>query len=105
MGLFTKKNKGCSCGGNCNSQSDHYENGDIAVLGTGCPKCIELENNVNLALKELNIDKKAKHITDVSEIARFGVMSAPALVIDGKVVSTGKVLTPTELKELLVDEK
>lgn len=104
MGLFTKKNKGCSCGGKCTPQNDTYEKGDIAVLGSGCPKCIELENHVNAVLKELNIDKTVKHITNIAEIASFGVMSTPALVINDKVVSSGKVLSPEEIKEFLMNE-
>lgn len=105
MGLFTRKNKGCSCGGACTSQNDVYEKGDIAVLGSGCPKCIELENNVNAVLKELNINKQVKHITDMAEIASFGVMSTPALVIDDKVVSSGKVLSMEEIKGFFINER
>ena len=104
MGLFTKRKK-CSCGANNCSQSDSYNEGDIAVLGSGCPKCLELEKNVNLALQELKIVKKVKHITDMSEIAQFGVMSTPALVIDSKVVAAGKVLSTSEVKGILLNEK
>lgn len=104
MGLFTKKNTGCSCGGTCTPKSDIYEKGDIAVLGSGCPKCIELENHVKAVLKELNIDKTVKHITDMAEIASFGVISTPALVINDKVVSSGKVLSPEKIKEFFINE-
>lgn len=104
MGLFTKKNTRCSCGGACTPKIATYEKGDIAVLGSGCPKCIELENHVKAALKELNIDKTVKHITDMAEIASFGVMSTPALVINDKVVSSGKVLSSEEIKEFFINE-
>lgn len=104
MGLFTKKNKGCSCNKNSSTKSDIYESGDIAILGTGCPKCIELENRVNAVLDELGMNKRAKHITDMTQIARFGVMSTPALVIDDKVVSAGKMLSPSEIKGFLSHE-
>ena len=99
MGLFTKK-QGCSCNQK-GTASDVYEKGDIAVLGTGCPKCIELEERVNEVLKELNIDKKVKHITDMAQIAQFGAMSTPALVVGHKVVATGKLLSKKEIEELL----
>lgn len=105
MGLFTKKHRECSCKTTCSQKNDTYEKGDIAVLGSGCPKCIELENHVKAALKELNIDKPVKHITDVAEIASFGVMSTPALVINDKVVSSGKLLSPEEIKEFLMNEQ
>ena len=104
MGLFTRKNKGCSCGEKCTPQNDTYEKGDIAVLGSGCPKCVELENRVLAVLKELNINKPVKHITDMADIASFGVMSTPALVIDGKVVASGKLLSQDEIKEFLTNE-
>lgn len=105
MGLFTKKNKGCSCNEKSSVKSDVYESGDIAILGTGCPKCIELEHRVNSVLDELGMNKKAKHITDMAQIARFGVMSTPALVIDNKVVSAGKMLSPSEIKDFLSHER
>lgn len=99
MGLFKKKT--CSCNGACNNKSDQYQKGDIAILGTGCAKCIELEQNVQAALKELNINKEVKHITDIVEIAQFGVMTTPALVVEGKVVASGKVLSIEEVKDVL----
>lgn len=73
----------------------------ILVLGSGCKKCMELEKNTTQALKELNIDEKVTHIANFVEIAKYGIMSTPALVLDNKVVSTGKVLSVEEIKSLL----
>lgn len=74
---------------------------EILVLGSGCKKCVELEKNTVKALKELNLDKKVAHITDFAKIAKYGVMATPALVVDDKVLSYGKVLSVSEIKELL----
>ncbi|MBD2485027.1 thioredoxin family protein [Planktothrix sp. FACHB-1365] len=73
----------------------------IEVLGTGCKKCQQLEANTQEALASLNLNADVLHITDPIEIAKRGVMSTPALVINGKVVSKGKVLTPAEIEPLL----
>lgn len=73
----------------------------IEVLGTGCKKCQQLEANTQEALASLNLNADVLHITDPIEIAKRGVMSTPALVINGKVVSKGKLLTPAEIEPLL----
>ncbi|MBE9143081.1 thioredoxin family protein [Planktothrix mougeotii] len=73
----------------------------IEVLGTGCKKCQQLEANTQEALASLNLNAEVIHITDPIEIAKRGVMSTPALVVNGKVVSKGKVLTPAEIQPLL----
>ena len=73
----------------------------IKILGSGCSKCLALEKSAREALAELNVEENIDHITDFSQIASYGVMSTPALVIKGKVVSYGKVLNKDEVKELL----
>ncbi|MFR4440971.1 MAG: thioredoxin family protein, partial [Hungatella sp.] len=73
----------------------------IKVLGPGCAKCAELEKSVRLALEELQLDLEIDHVTDFAEIAGYGVMSTPALVLHGKVVSYGKVLSVEEVKTIL----
>ena len=108
MKLFGKKKetKTCCCGGNCTSEtmqnieSKKQEQG-IKILGSGCAKCMELEKATRTAISELQLNYEVDHITDFAEIASYGVMSAPALVLDGKVISYGKVLTVKEVKELL----
>ncbi|WP_217587899.1 thioredoxin family protein [Lentibacillus saliphilus] len=74
----------------------------IKVLGPGCAKCKQLEKNVQVAVKELNQDITVEKVTDFQEIAQYGVMSTPALVVNEEVKVTGKVLKPDEIKQLLV---
>jgi small redox-active disulfide protein 2 len=73
----------------------------LEVLGKGCQKCHELEDNAIEALKNAHLEAEVAHITDMNEIMKRGVMKTPALTIDGKVVSQGKVLTPEEIQGLL----
>ena len=127
MRLFRKKEKeekGCTSGGNCepvnnkevketsccdlNYSSKNIEKAEekkkdkgIKILGSGCSKCAALEKSTKEALAKLNVEENIDHITDFSQIASYGVMSTPALVINGKVVSYGKVLNKDEVKELL----
>lgn len=74
---------------------------NIKVLGTGCKKCKELEVNVHEAVEQLGINAQVEKVEDIPTIMKYGVMSTPALVIDEKVVSTGKLLTVGEVKEKL----
>ena len=71
------------------------------MLGSGCTKCNELEAATKQALEELGIDETIEHVTDFAKIAAYGVMTTPALVVDGKVVSYGKVLKTEEVIEIL----
>ncbi|SCX78295.1 thioredoxin family protein [Alkaliphilus peptidifermentans] len=73
----------------------------IKVLGPGCKNCKTLEENTREAIKELNIQAEVEKVTDFKAIVEHGVLKTPALVVDGKVVSSGKVLKPSEIKELL----
>mgnify|MGYP005672882393 CR=1 FL=1 len=73
----------------------------IEVLGMGCPKCRALKENVEKALRELKIEAEVREVKDVVEISKYGVALTPALVIDGKVVSSGKVLSSEEIEEIL----
>lgn len=73
----------------------------IQVLGAGCKKCQSLEAVVRAALAELGSDAHIDHVTDFARIAAYGVMTTPALVINGKVVSCGKVLKLDEAKALI----
>ena len=69
----------------------------IEVLGTGCAKCKTLEENTKLALAKIGGFHEVKKVEDIVEIMNYGVMSTPALVVDGVVKSTGKVLSVDEL--------
>ena len=73
----------------------------ILVLGANCPKCRALEQSILRALDDLNLNLSVGHVTDFVEMAKYGVMSTPALVIDGKVVSTGRALTQQDVMRLL----
>ncbi|MFZ2538988.1 MAG: thioredoxin family protein [Oscillospiraceae bacterium] len=73
----------------------------IKILGSGCKSCIALGENTKEALKELGMEAEIIKITDYAEIAAFGVMSTPAIVIDEKVVSFGKVLKPKEVAKII----
>lgn len=108
MKLFRKKKetKSCCCGGNCTSETmQNVENKKqeqgIKILGTGCAKCFELEKSTRTAISDLRLDYEIEHVTDFAEIASYGVLSTPALVLNGKVISYGKVLTVKEVKALL----
>lgn len=113
MGLFNfgkkkeeQNGSNCCCG---NANLDSLENAvtamedgeSIKVLGSGCAKCNELEANVKKALEQLGMDTTIDHVTDFGVIAAYGVMTTPALVVDGKVVSYGKVLKVDEAVKLL----
>lgn len=110
MGLFSKKKKEetspCCCGGNCTpetmAQAEAVKASDgIKVLGSGCAKCNALEEATRAALVELGMDTTIDHVTDFTQIAAYGVMTTPALVVDNKVVSYGKVLKKDEIKALI----
>ena len=73
----------------------------IEILGTGCSKCKNLEENTKLALAKIGGFHDLQKVEDIVEIMNYGVMSTPALVVDGKVKSSGKTLTPNEIIELL----
>lgn len=107
MGLFSKKKeetKTCCCSGNyapeTMAEAEKPAFG-VKVLGGGCAKCNALEDAVREALKELQMDPSIDHVTDFARIAAYGVMTTPALVVDGKVVSYGKVLKKEEAKALI----
>jgi len=73
----------------------------IEILGTGCPKCKQLTANAEAAAKELNLQAEISKVTDIDKITEYGVMMMPALVVDGKVVSSGKLLNKDDIKKLL----
>ena len=73
----------------------------IQILGTGCPKCKKLAANAEAAARELQIEVNLEKVTDINEIMRFGVMMTPGFAVNGKVLSTGKVLSVDAIKEML----
>jgi small redox-active disulfide protein 2 len=74
---------------------------EIKILGSGCTKCKLLADNTKKALENSGIDATISKVTDFREIMAYGVMTTPALVINEKVVSSGKVLKPDEVAKFL----
>ena len=73
----------------------------IEVLGPGCPKCQLLEKNVRAAVEEMGIDAEVTKVSEIKEIAARGVFMTPGLVVDGKVVSSGHLLSVIQVKKRL----
>ncbi len=73
----------------------------IKILGSGCKSCMTLAENTKEALRTLNIEAEVEKVTDFGDIAKYGVMSTPGLVIDEKVVAFGKVLKPKEIVKIV----
>lgn len=113
MGLFSKKSKekevgtSCCCGEKCDCESmkkaetAKSDGASVKVLGTGCAKCNALEAATREALEKMGMNTDIDHVTDFAQIAAYGVMTTPALVVDGKVVSLGKVLKADEVVKIL----
>ena len=73
----------------------------IQILGPGCPKCAKLTENVKAAVQESGIDAEVEKVSDMLKIMEYGVVMTPGLIIDGKVVSSGRVLSVEQVKALL----
>lgn len=74
---------------------------NIKILGSGCVKCKKLYKNVEIALKESQIEATLKKVEDINQIIDYGVMMTPGLVIDEKVISVGKVVSPKDIIKLI----
>jgi hypothetical protein len=84
-------------------EQDSFNGLIIAILGVGCARCGQLENDVRDLLSEMKIAADLRHITDPKEIARFGVMGAPALVVNNKVVSVGEVPPKSKIRQWIIE--
>ncbi|MFZ4857027.1 MAG: thioredoxin family protein [Desulfuromonadaceae bacterium] len=73
----------------------------IEILGTGCAKCKTLYENTRAAVQEKGIEAEIVKVEDIPSIMKYGVMSTPALVVNGKVLFSGKTASATEIKGLL----
>ena len=73
----------------------------IQILGTGCPKCKLLFQNAEAAVQAAGIEAQLEKVEQIVDIMKFGVMTTPALVVDGAVKSAGKVLSPEEIQKHL----
>lgn len=116
MGLFGKKKQQeepCTCG-TCSSApaaaavtqgtKTFGEGKTVKVLGSGCQKCNQLEENTKAALLQLGITAEIEHVTDFGQIAAYGVMRTPALVVNEKVILFGRVAKANEIAGLLQKE-
>ena len=73
----------------------------IKILGSGCNNCVRLEANARKAVEELGITAEFIKVKEMADIATYGVMRTPGLVVDEKVVSFGRVLSPEDIKALI----
>lgn len=89
----------CACGGQCIAED--AKQARLIVLGACCQKSAETFANVKQAAAELGLPDVVANVGDAVQIAAYGVMQTPALVIDGKVVSYGKLLRVEDAKKLI----
>lgn len=110
MGLFRKKradSPSCCCGNRYTpenmekAEAAKREGASVKILGSGCAKCNQLETAAREALIQLGMDTAIDHVRDFTQIAAYGVMTTPALVVGGKAVSCGKVLKVEEIVKIL----
>jgi len=73
----------------------------IEILGPGCPKCAQMAKNADEAAKDLGIDYELVKVTDLGVMMGYRIMATPAIVVDGEVKSSGKLLSPEEIKKHL----
>jgi small redox-active disulfide protein 2 len=76
----------------------------IEILGMGCATCNKLEDTVRLAVSEMGIDAQIDHVKDIKKIMTYGVMTTPALVIDGVVKAAGKLPSLADIKQMIGDK-
>ncbi len=73
----------------------------LQILGTGCPNCQKLTANTMAAAESMSIQYEIEKVTDIADIMKFGVMSTPALAVDGEVKIVGKVASVEEIQKIL----
>ena len=107
-----KKAPDCACNCGCSASEVSEVSNDccpeakegiccIKVLGAGCKSCHQQYENVKEAVKTLGLSVEAEYITDMEKVMEYGVMTMPAIVVNEKVVSQGKVLKTSEVEKLL----
>ena len=109
--FFSLQATTCACNCGCSSSETEDITKDccpeakdgiccVKVLGAGCKSCHEQYENAKEAVKNMGLDIEVEYITDMQKVMEYGVMSMPALVVNEKVVSMGKVLKATEVEKL-----
>lgn len=111
MGLFGKKKReNTECVFECSEKetneiksksSENIRIGSVKVLGVGCKSCHDLFENAKEAVETVGLNIEVDYITDMTKIMEYGVMRMPALVIDEKVASMGKVLKVADIEKLI----
>ena len=107
-----KKTPACACSSGCpTSEAEEIANDCcpeakdgiccVKVLGAGCKSCHEQYENAKKAIKDMGLDLEVEYITDMQKVMEYGAMSMPALVVNEKVVSMGKVLKSDDVIALL----
>jgi small redox-active disulfide protein 2 len=103
MSLFKKKT--CCCGNTAKTEPRCTEKlgaiTSIKVLGAGCASCHKQYENAKEAVKELGIAVEVEYVTDMTKVMEYGVISMPAIVVNEKAVSAGKVLSVSDVKKVL----
>jgi small redox-active disulfide protein 2 len=75
----------------------------VQILGTGCARCKTLTANAEKAMQELGLQTEIEKVTDIKDIMKFQILMTPGLVIDGKVKAAGRIPSPEEIKQMLVE--
>lgn len=109
MALFGKKKEeekkapACACNSGCPGPETTEITSDccVKVLGSGCASCHTLYENTKEAVQRTGLGVEVEYVTDLQKIMEYGVMSMPALVVNDKVVSMGKVLKSADVEKLL----
>jgi small redox-active disulfide protein 2 len=77
---------------------------DIKILGVNCPKCEELKKRTKEVIEEMEVQANIEKVTDIKRIMEYRILSTPGLVINGKVISSGRVLSKNEIKQWIEKE-
>ena len=76
----------------------------IHILGTGCTRCNQLTANAEKAVQSLRVAVEMEKVTEIKDILKFQILMTPGLAINGKVKSAGRIPSPEEIREMLIEE-
>lgn len=102
IGKKKEEKQACCCAAQADAAGPR-EAAEVKVLGSGCAGCRALLENTRKAVREMGKEESVavEYVTDLEKIMAYGVMSLPALVVNGKIASVGRVLKPAEIREIL----